>query len=398
MKRYFVMVIAIIMIISAAACTSQEKAVQESIKPVKTIELKEQENPAILSYSGIVSSSELKKLAFKSGGRVGRIYVEEGQSIRKGDLLAELDSQDLQYVLAAAKGQMDAAQSVYEKALNGAVPEELENAELSVKKAQAAFDYVMNNYKRMEALYKSNAISASELDKIKLEADVKDAELRQAKELLSQVRNGARSEDRKALYGQLEQAKADYEHKMDMVRDAAMKADNDGYVVDIMYKPGEMVSAGYPVLVVRNEGLVVNVGLAEADLGKVALGTAAKVSVGEKTVNGAVTNISQVPDVQTRTYGIEVTLEENSLNIGAVARVELITGNEKGIWIPITAMLSDGMDYVYITKDNTAEKREITIEAIKGNLVKAKGLKPGEQLVVEGMKRLRAGDSISVLK
>lgn len=398
MKRYLVLALAIIALISTTACSNQEKPAQERIKPVKTVEVKEQASPSILGYSGIVSSSELKKLAFKSTGRIGEIHVEEGQSIKKGDVLIALDGQDLQYALAAAKGQAEAARSVYEKALNGATTEELKNAELNVKKAQDAYDYVSNNYKRMESLYKSDAISQNELEKVKLEADVKESELQQAKELLSQVKNGARSEDKKVLLSQMEQAEADYEYKASLVQDAVMISEGEGYVVEVLYKKGELVPAGYPVVVLRDEGLVVNVGLSEKDLGRVMLGTKATVRVGEKTAYGKVTNISQVPDAQTRTNNIEISLEESSLNLGAVAKVDIITGNENGIWIPLTSMLSDGMDYVYLDKDNIAGKREIVIEGIAGSMAKVKGLKPGEQLVVEGMKRLRAGDSISVLK
>jgi len=398
MKRYFVLVLAVLTAISITACSGKEEALKERIKPVKSLEVKEQENPAILSYSGIVSSSELKKLAFKSAGRIGKVHVKEGQSIKKGQVLVELEDQDLQYALNAAKGQMGAAQSTYEKALNGAAPEELRNAELNVKKAQDAYGYVMNNYKRVEALYNNDAISKSELEKVKLEADVKESELNQAKELLSQVKSGARSEDKKALSEQLEQAKAEYEYKASLVKDAVMTADSDGYIVDILYEKGELVQAGYPVAVVRNEGLVVNVGLSEKDFSKVVLGTEAKISAGEKTAVGTVTNISQVPDAEIRTYNIEITLGDSSLNLGAVTKVDMITGNERGIWIPLTSMLSDGMDYVYLAKDNIAEKREITIESITGSMAKVKGLMPGEQLVVEGMKRLRAGDGISVIK
>jgi multidrug efflux pump subunit AcrA (membrane-fusion protein) len=398
MKRCFVAALVILILISLSACTNKAEAVEERIKPVKTAEVIEQESPVVLSYSGIVGSSELKELSFKSTGRIGAIHVEEGQRVKKGDVLVELEDQDLQYALKAAGGQMGAAQSMYDKAMKGAAPEELRNAELNVKKAQDAYDYVIANYKRAETLYNSGAVSKHELEKVKLEADVKESELNQAKELLSQVKGGPRNEDKKALFEQLEQAKADYEYKESLLKDAVMAADGDGYIVDILYEKGELVPGGYPVAAVRKDGLTVNVGLAEKDLNRVISGTLAEVTAGEKTIEGTVANISQVPDVQTRTYNVEITLNGNGLNLGAVAKVDIITGNERGIWIPLTSMLSDGMNYVYIARDNIAEKREIVIEGIKGSKAKVKGLIPGEKLVIEGMKRLRAGDGISVLK
>jgi multidrug resistance efflux pump len=398
MKKYSVVVLAIIALISTSACSNMEKDVQERIKPVKTIEVKEQQSPVVLSYSGIVASDELKRLSFKSTGKVKEIHFKAGELVKKGDVLVELEEQDLQYALAAARAQMGAAQSTYEKAMNGATTEELRNAELNVKKGQDAYDYILSSYKRIEALYSSGAASKNELEKAKLEADVKESELNQAKELLSQVKTGARSEDEEALQNQLEQAKADYEYKASLVKDAVMEADCDGFIVEVLYEKGELVPAGYPVAVVRNQGLVVNVGLAEKDCSRVIPGTKADISAGGKTVEGTVTSISQVPDSQTGAYNIEIAIQEEMLNIGAVAKVEIITGNETGIWIPLTSMLSDGMDYVYLAKDNVAEKREITIESIAGSMARIKGLESGEQLVIEGMKRLRAGDGISVVK
>lgn len=398
MKRYFVVVLSVIAMISASACTNNETAVQERIKPVKTIKVEEQQSPEILSYSGIVASGGLKKLSFKSTGKIGKIHFKEGQQIKKGDILVELEDQDLQFALAAAEAQMGVARSTYEKAINGATAEELRNAELDVKKAQDAYDYIISSYKRAEALYSSGAVSRDELDKARLEADVGESELNQAKELLSQVKTGARSEDKKGLLYQLEQAKADYEYKAGLVADAAMTADCDGYMVELLYEEGELAPAGYPVAVIRNEGLIVNVGLAEKDYSRVTVGTKANIIAGEKKVEGMVTNISQFPDSQTRTYNIEIAIRENTLNLGAITKVEIITGNVSGIWIPLTSMLSDGMDYVYIAKGNIAEKREIVILDIAGSMARVGGLKPGEQLVVEGMKRLRAGDGISVLK
>ncbi len=397
MKRCIVLIMAAMIVFSATACNSRDNTAQERIKPVKTTEVKEQESPEIMNYSGIAGPGELKKLAFKSTGRVGRIHAKEGQLIKKGDILMELEKQDMQYALEAAKGQLGAAQSVYEKALNGASQEDLRNAELNVKKAQDAYSHVMSNYEKAEALYNSGAISRNDLDKVKLEGDIRESELKQAEELLNQVKNGVRSEDKKALFSQLEQAKADYDFKSALLKDAVMISDVEGYVVEILYEKGELIPAGYPAVVVRGKEIIVNVGLTEKDLNKVSIGTKAKVDAGERSMEGTVTCISQVPDARTRTYNIEIEADD-SLNIGTVAKVEIMGGNEKGIWIPLTSMLSDGMDYVYLAKDNIAEKREIVIKELSGSMAKVEGLKSGEQLVVEGMKRLRAGDGISVLK
>jgi RND family efflux transporter MFP subunit len=271
-------------------------------------------------------------------------------------------------------------------------------AELNVKKAQDAYDYTTDNLKRVEALYNGGGIPENELDKVKLDMDIRESEFKQAEEVLKQVRRGAREEDKEVLLHQLEQAKADYDFKKSLLEDAAINSQAEGFVVDVLYEEGEMVSAGYPAIVVRDESLVANVGLAERDFLKVSHGTAARVRVSGIEAEGAVTNISQSPDNQSRTYNIEIALKRNDFNLGSIAKVDINAGSEKGIWVPITSMLSDGIDYVYLAKDGIAVKREINIESTNGARARVKGLNPGESLIIEGMKRLNTGDRIQVLK
>jgi len=398
MRRRKVAVLLLLAAVMSTGCSGQEKAMQEKVKPVKVIELTEESRPEILHYSGVVSAAELKKLAFKSSGRISRIPVKVGQRVKAGDVLAELDSKELKVALEASKAQMEAARAVYQKALNGADEEDAKKAALDVEKARAAYDYAEDNYKKVEALYNSGAISKSELDKVKLELDVRKAELGQAEEVLKQVQRGAREEDIQALLHQLEQAEADYRLRESMLEDAVLRARTDGTVVEILFEEEEMVSAGYPVVVVRNEALVVNVGLAERDLARVELGMPATVKVGQTEAEGVVTSISTTPDSQSRTYNAEIELKGNGFNLGSIAKVDIKAGVEKGIWVPIAAMLSDGVDYVYIAKGDIAEKREIVIEGTNGSMARVKGLKPGESLIVEGMKRLNTSDRITVLK
>lgn len=398
MKRYMAIALAMTALVFFSACTGSDNVAEVKVKPVKVIEVKEEVSPVKLDYSGLVGSNELRRLSFKSGGRIGEIHVEKGQQIKKGDVLVELDDEDLKFSLAAAEAMMGAAQSAYDKAVKGAAAEEIRNAELNIKKAQDAYDFIVTSYGRVENLYKTGAVSKNDMEKTKLEVDIRKAELDQAKELLNQVKTGARSEDRKALAKQVEQAKADYDYKTSLVQDAVMTSDSDGYVVEILYKEGELVPPGYPVVVVRGDGKVVNVGLAEKDYDKVKPGMRANISSGAGSAEGSVKSIAQVPDAQSGTYEAEITVSGGALNIGAVVDVEIITGTGKGIWIPITSMLSDGMDYVYLAKGSIAEKREISIEEISGSNARITGLLAGEQLVVEGMKRLRAGDGISAVK
>ncbi|MFZ5969500.1 MAG: efflux RND transporter periplasmic adaptor subunit [Bacillota bacterium] len=388
--------VAIVLLVFILTYPQHDSVKAEKLKPVKILEIKEEISPITLQYIGNVTSEDLKKIGFKSSGRIEKIYVEKGQYVKAGDPLVSLDISELQYAMDAAKAQVDGALAQYEKALNGATQEEIKKAELNTKKTQDAYEFSLENYQKYTKLYEANAISKHDLDKAKLELDVREAEFNQAKEIEKEVKTGVRKEDRASLLAQAEMAKADYAYRKSMVEDAVMTVDDGGFVVDILYEEGEMVSAGYPVIVLRNEQQIVNVGLTQKDVDKIQLGTECKVAANGVETVGRVTNIGEAPDKETRTYDVEIALSENKYRLGTIVDAAFVIGEGQGVWIPIASIMVNGIDYVFVVDDKEAVKRTVHIEEMKGNMVKVTGLKPKEKLVIEGMKKLNDGDLVMI--
>ena len=396
MKRKLMVFALIGSLLFAVSCKKQEVVQQEKIRPVKVIEIQELDKEQYLEYSGTVVSDEMKKLGFKNGGKIAKVFVSKGDKIKKGQSIAALDTKDLQFAVQAAGAQVNAASAQYSKALNGAEQEDIKKAELNLKKAKDAYNYTKEQYDKIERLYQEGGVTKDQLDKVKLELEIKESDVKQANEMYVQVQKGARTEDKQALASQVEQARTDYEYKASMLKDAMLTSDIEGYVVDVLYKEGEMVGAGMPIVVIRNEKEVLNVGLSNDDLGKISMGMKVKVKGNEKEVEGEVTNIAQVPDMESRTYNIEITLPKSTFVIGSLVTAQLEIGREKGIWIPITSILSSGGDYVYVVEEEIAVKRKIILGEVKGTQVQVKGLQPKEKIVIEGMKRLQEGMKVKI--
>jgi multidrug efflux pump subunit AcrA (membrane-fusion protein) len=400
MKRSVVALTMIFVLTWTTGCSmrAREQVVADKKKPVRVLTMQEEKRPIVLEYTGIVGTEELKKLAFKSGGKIKKIFVKRGEQIEAGQQLIQLDTADLEYGISGAKGQMDAAKAQYNKAVNGAAPEELRQIEANVKKAQDSYNFAKDNHEKFQILFQEGAISQNDLDKVKLELDIRESDLKAAIEIEKQAKNGARDEDRATAKGQLDQTQAEYNYKRSLLEDATIKSDSSGYVVDILYEEGELVASGYPVLVIRNDNQIVKVGLSSKDFGKVAIGTKAKIKTEGESIEGEITNIGQTPDSQTRTYPIEIALPEKALPLGLVVKLELNIGEESGVWIPITAIMSNGEDYVYMVKEEKASQRKITLGEVNGNYVKVQGIENDEQLIIEGMSRLKDQDQISIEK
>lgn len=392
-----VFVLFILLLLLFTSCSNNEEVTaQQKIKPVKIVKIQEENRPVALNYIGVVAADEIRKIAFKSSGKIEKVFVEKGQKIKKGDILAKLDNQDFKYALEASKASLEAAKSQYEKSINGATNEEIKQAEVNVKKSQDVYKFAKDNYVKVNKLFDKGAVSQNTLDKAKLEMDISQLDLNSANEIENQVKNSVRKEDKKTLLNQMKQAKIDYDYKKDLLEAAELKADIDGYVVDVLYKEGEMISAGYPIVVIRNDNEIVDVGLSQNDTSKVKLGDRVIIKADSIKATGKISNIAQVPNIETRTYSTEINLNENNFQLGTIVEIQIIIGEEKGIWIPITSILSNGIDYVFIVKEDKAFKKKIEIKEVQGTNVRINGISSGEDLVIEGLKRLRDGNKVII--
>lgn len=346
------LILTLLMTLSLTGC-AEEKEIVEKGKPVKTISVEEKEETVRLQYFGITNSEEIKKYSFKVSGKMAKIYVEKGQEVKKGQLLVELDKSDLRFAQKAAEQTMNKAQSAYRDATT--------------------------MYENVKVLEANGASSKRELELAKLDMEVKQADYNSAK--------------------------VDYDYKSSMISDANLYADIDGFVIDILNKEGEITGAGYPVIAARSGEQVVNIGLSQEDIQKVTKGTKATlIPVGAEgnEAKGEITLIDQVPDMESRTYNakIKITSVQNvsenvDFYLGSSCKVFLDTGKAKGIWIPLSSIQNDVQDYVYIVKEDRAQRRNIKILSTVNTLVRVEGIDPGNKLVTAGMKNLSEGCLIS---
>ena len=300
-KKILVICLVLLNLVTLSGC-SEKTDTKADVKtyPVKTVELQDKSYPISLEYEGLTGGSEVRKLSFKSSAKISKIYVSKGQHVKKGDNLVDLDKTDLNFAMEGAKSQMDAASAQYDKAVNGAQAEDINKAQIAVKNAEDNYNYCKDLYDKNVTLYEMHAVTQQQVNDIKIKLDGSESELNAAKETLKQLQNGTRKEDKQAALAQLNAAKANYDSKVNLVQDASLTADVDGYVVDVLCKEGEMQSAGYPVVLIRSENQVVTVGLSDNDVKKIQLGTKAQVKIDDVTTDGEVMNIVQMADKQIR--------------------------------------------------------------------------------------------------
>ncbi len=394
--------IVLLFVIAVSGCGNGSDNTQIKSKPVEVMELEQQQQPVEMHYLAQLNADQVQSYSFKSSGKIAAVYVAKGQHVDAGELLVALDSQDIGYMVDASSAQADAAMAQYEKAVNGATPEEIRIAEANMEKASDAYDFALADFERYKALFAAGAISQQQMDGIELTMNLRKAEFDQAAATYTRTVEGSREEDLRALYAQYNMAAADYNAKSSLLSDCQMCSKIDGFVVDVLQEEGEMVAAGYPVAIVRSEIQTVETGLSQKDVKRISLNSSARVVMGDFHCKAVINEISQVPDKESGTYLVKLILNERipeaAFYLGSNADVFISAGMSEGIWIPVESILNDGEDYVYVIKEDRAVRKNINLGTVTGDMVMADGLAEGESLVVKGMKNLTNGGSVTIVE
>ena len=147
-------------------------------------------------------------MSFRVGGRLQSLSVDEGDAIKQGQTLGELDKAPFENALMQAKANVATAQAQYDLMMAGYRAEEIAQAAAAVKQAQAAYDYAQSFLQRQQGLWSKRLLSANDLENAKSSRDQALATLKSAQDKLSQYRAGNRPQEIAQAKANLEQAQA----------------------------------------------------------------------------------------------------------------------------------------------------------------------------------------------
>jgi HlyD family secretion protein len=204
-----------------------------------------------LIITGIVESTDVD-VASKIAGRIDTIFVDEGQTVTKGQVLAFLESKEMDAKVAETKSLMDAAKSKYDMALNGARPEEKEAVHKLFNQSQYQFDLANKTYARFQNLYRDSVVSAQEKDQVEFQYKAAREQMEAAKAKLTMVLKGARSEEIAGAEALFQQAQNGYKEVLAYQQELTIKAPMTGELSKKIVDPGEVIASGYPIFTITN--------------------------------------------------------------------------------------------------------------------------------------------------
>ncbi|SOE23716.1 HlyD family secretion protein [Spirosomataceae bacterium TFI 002] len=203
------------------------------------------ENPEpITDYRGQVKFETIS-VSNKLAGRISKIYVQEGQTVKQGDTLAAIYIPEVNAKMMQTEGAITAAKGQLNMALKGATAEQLGQIDGQIDAAAAQLNFAQESYNRLAAMYKDSLISLQQFDEVKMKRDMAKAQIAALKAKRKEVGQSARTEQIDQAKGQLNRAIGAKQEVISAANEQLMIAPVDMTIETISLQEGELLTPGY---------------------------------------------------------------------------------------------------------------------------------------------------------
>jgi len=367
-----------------------------------------------LYYSGTLQPANIITVISKVPGKIEQIMVEEGDLIRKGDVLVKIEQDVVDLEMNQAYSAWQAAQAQYEKAKKGPRVQEIENVRALVEQGQKDFIDAEQAFERAQRLFESGTISKTQYEEYERIYRSAKTQLENAERSLRLMEEGASVVELAMAEAQAQAMEAQYQLAQLKLGYTQIQAPMAGVVAQIFVDEGNLVGQTVPILVIMQDNpIIMEIPMPEKHYGYIQknreqltahiIPSAYDYSL---IFNGVISNISPIINPQSRTFTIEITIDnsESRLRPGMYANVEFIVENyEDALLVPKSAILEyNGKPHIFlITKHSPAfvQLKEIQV-GIKDskNIQVLSGLTGTETIISEGNAFLVDGQEVRILE
>jgi len=280
------------------------------------------------------------ELAFRQPGRISRLAFDEGDTVRPGDLMAELDAQPYRDALAGAEAEVRLAQAEVDKLHRGNRPQEIAQAAEAVRQAEAVFENADSDLRRQSSLAETGAASQRVLEAARSARDQARAALASARKNLDLKQEGWRREDVAEAGARLAAAQAQRDQARTALEDTRLLAPAGAVVLSRTREPGSMVGTRDPVFTLSlRDPVYVRAYVGEPDLGRFSQGS--KVTV--RTDSSGRAYQGTVGFVSPRAEFTPKSVETTDLRTDLVYRLRIVVADaDRGLaqGMPVTVQVA----------------------------------------------------------
>jgi multidrug efflux system membrane fusion protein len=375
-----------------AACTDQKAESKQAQKrptvPVAVAPVEQKSMAVQVGAIGTVEQYAQVTVRAQVGGELTRVYIKEGQDVKKGDLLFAIDPRQAEAALAQAQANLAKDRMQVQQA----------RATLARDQAQARNAEVQS--RRYAELLQKELISREQNDQVQTTNETMTATVQADEEAIKSAEQLVRADQ------------AAVDNTKVLLGYTTIRSPIDGRLGSLGLNQGNVVRVNDSTLIVINQIQPIYVAFTVPQqqlpaikryMAEGTLDVSVVPSGDPKPVHGKVTFTDNTVDPTTGTIRLKATFgnEEKRLWPGQFVNVTLtLTTQPDAIVIPAQAVQSGqgGSQFVFVVKDDsTVDNRRITVERTQGNeTVVASGLSRGERVVIDGQPRLTPGVKVEV--
>ena len=232
----------------------------------------------VVAGPGLIEpDSEDVKVGSEIAGKLKQVLAEEGDVVKKGQVLAVLVNDDYLAQVEASRAQVHQAKAACDKVLNGSRPQERKQSFASQQQAETVEANARNDFERRQKLFDAGVISREEMDHVRRDLKVAEDQLEAARQHFHLIDDRQRDEDIAAAKAQLELAQAQLNGNQAIFQKTFLRAPFDGTILRKHHRAGESITNSSvtpdPVFTVGDmAGLRVRVDVDESDVSRVAEG------------------------------------------------------------------------------------------------------------------------------
>lgn len=404
MKKAFIIVPFALLL---AGCAGEAAPEPEIAAPVQVAVANRETIKHIVVADGSLFPVDQANVMPKITAPVARFYVNRGDHVRKGQLIARLENRDLVAAAAAAKAQAQEAEANLHTTTSATVPEAEVKAKTDVEAAQHQIDAAKKLLDSRRDLFKQGALARKLVDEAEVAYAQAKAQLQTAQEHLRGLQSVGNRAQIEAARAQLAAAKAQAQSAEAQVTYSEVRSPIDGVVADRPLYAGDMASTGQPLAtVVDISRIVARVNVPQADAAAVRVGAPATIELvsGGGAISGKVTVVSPSTDANSTTVQVwvEASNRGEQFKPGASVRASIVASTiPDATVVPASALVESpkGETVVWTVSNGVARENVVATGVHEGDKVQiTKGVSSGEMVVTTGALGLDDGAKVRIVQ
>lgn len=392
------------MALAWAGCSGKPAATPTPVVAVQVAMVQRKTMERMITTDALLYPLNQATIVPKISAPVREFYVSRSSRVHQGQLLAVLENKDLSALVVESQGAYDQAKAAYATSTEITLPAQIQAAELTVNATKQAMEANRAVYQSRLKLYKAGAMARNLMNQSLVTYIQARNQYQIAESNLKALQSIGKEQQLKSAQAALASAQGKYLAAKAQLKYSRIRSPIAGVVTSSPLYPGEMASAGTPLITVMNVSRVVaRAHIAPHQAAWLRPGDPATISLGsgQDAVRGKVTVVSPALDPSSTTVQVWIEAPNPDLRLkpGATIQVNMVAQTiHHALAVPAAAVLTDSggnTSVMVVGPDSIARQTAVKIGIREGRNVQIlSGLESGERVVTEGAYGLPDGTKV----